>query len=236
MASFAGLRRRAVRRFRCIAHYGNAVECSCCGSTFRRFEHLRRPNRRCWKCGSLERHREIFLWLNQNPGMLTAETSVLHVAPERALLDRFKASVGEYVSGDLERKYGPERIDVTDLDWPDESFDVVVCSHVLEHVPEDRKALGEIQRVLKPGGWAILNTPIEGETTDEDPSVTDPAERERRFRQHDHVRLYGQDFYDRVNEAELRVETWTPDDQQTIDRFRLEYDGTVDPLILGHRD
>jgi SAM-dependent methyltransferase len=236
MTRTTALRKRAVKAVRRRANTGDAVECSCCGSTFRQFEPLKLPNRRCWTCGSLERHRGIALWLNENPGMLTADSSVLHVAPERALRDRIETSVGEYVSGDLERKYGPERIDVTQLAQTDESLDAVICSHVLEHVPEDRKALGEIRRVLKPGGWAILNTPIVGDTTDEDPSVTDPAERERRFRQHDHVRLYGWDFLDRVRDAGLRVDLWTPDDQRTIERFRLAYDGKVAPLILGRRD
>jgi SAM-dependent methyltransferase len=231
--------RTALQRVRAVPRkllrYGNAVECPCCGSKFRSFETRRLPNRRCWTCGSLERHRAISVWLDDNPSRLRRGMAVLHVAPDRALRQRVADAVGTYVSGDLERKYGPERIDVTDIHEPDEAFDAVICSHVLEHVPDDRTALAEIRRVLRPGGWAILNTPIVGDTTDEDPSVSDPAERQRRFGQHDHVRLYGWDYLDRLCAAGLEVETWWPEDPRTVERYRLAYDGVVAPLILGRR-
>jgi SAM-dependent methyltransferase len=98
-----------------------------------------------------------------------------------------------------------ERMDVTDIHHPDESFDVIYCSHVLEHVPDDRLAMSELRRVLKRAGWAVLLVPITAEQTIEDPTVTDPAERERLFGQHDHVRRYGPDYVDRLREAGFDV-------------------------------
>jgi SAM-dependent methyltransferase len=102
------------------------------------------------------------------------------------------------------------RLDITEIDFPDESFDVVYCSHVLEHVPDDRKALAEIRRVLKPDGWAILLVPIDAAETIEDPSITDPGERLRLFGQGDHVRRYGPDYVERLHQAGFDVAVTSP--------------------------
>ena len=96
-------------------------------------------------------------------------------------------------------------MDITDIQYPDDSFDAIYCSHVLEHVPDDAKAMSELYRVLKPGGWAILAVPIRGDTTFEDPTTTEPEERERLFGQSDHVRYYGKDFKDRLEAAGFEV-------------------------------
>jgi SAM-dependent methyltransferase len=98
------------------------------------------------------------------------------------------------------------KMDITDIDWPDSSFDIVYCSHVLEHVPEDRKAMSEMFRVVKPGGWALIQVPVWKDDTIEDPSITDPGERERLFGQSDHVRLYGLDIKNRLAAAGFDVE------------------------------
>ena len=104
------------------------------------------------------------------------------------------------------------KMDIMDIQYPDESFDVIYCSHVLEHVPDDRKAMREFRRVLKRGGWAILLVPITAGKTHEDPSITEPAERLRVFGQEDHVRIYGPDYVDRLREAGFAVtETRVPD-------------------------
>ncbi len=101
------------------------------------------------------------------------------------------------------------RMDITDIQYPDNLFDVVYCSHVLEHVCDDRKAMREFNRVLKSNGWAVFLVPITAESTFEDPSVTDPAERERLFGQHDHVRRYGPDLKDRLEQARFNVRCFT---------------------------
>jgi ubiquinone/menaquinone biosynthesis C-methylase UbiE len=105
-----------------------------------------------------------------------------------------------------------ERMDITDIHHPDNSFDVIYCSHVLEHVSDDRKAMGEFCRVLRPSGWAMLNVPINAAQTFEDPSITDPAERERVFGQYDHVRNYGPDYKQRLEEAGFSVLMSSPAD------------------------
>ena len=97
------------------------------------------------------------------------------------------------------------KMDITDIQYPDESFDVIYCSHVLEHVVDDRKAMSEFRRVLKSDGWAILLVPITVETTYEDPSIVDPAERLKHFGQDDHVRRYGKDYVERLRAAGFKV-------------------------------
>jgi SAM-dependent methyltransferase len=98
------------------------------------------------------------------------------------------------------------KLDITDIDLPDSSFDIIYCSHVLEHVADDRKAMSELVRVLKPGGWALIQVPVSKDGTIEDPSITDPDERERLFYQGDHVRLYGLDIADRLAAAGFDVQ------------------------------
>jgi SAM-dependent methyltransferase len=132
--------------------------------------------------------------------------TVLHVAPERCLRRRLARRLGAgYLTADQSHK-AMIRLDVTDIQFPDESFDVILCSHVLEHVKDDRKAMREFRRTLKRDGWAVLLVPITAERTFEDPSVTDPAERRRLFGQEDHVRVYGPDYADRLREAGFQVE------------------------------
>ncbi len=119
-----------------------------------------------------------------------------------------------------------EHFDITDIPYPDETFDVIYASHVLEHVPDDRRAMREIRRVLRTGGWAVLLVPMFGATTKEDPTVIDPAERERLFGQDDHVRLYGHDgeYERRLTEAgfDVRAETFVADlGPERIRRYRL---------------
>jgi SAM-dependent methyltransferase len=131
---------------------------------------------------------------------------VLHVAPERCFEGPLRQRLGAgYLTADLLDPRAMEQMDITDIQHPDESFDVIYCSHVLEHVPDDRRAMRELRRVLKKDGWAVLLVPITAERTIEDPTVTDPAERERLFGQHDHVRRYGPDYADRLREAGFDV-------------------------------
>jgi SAM-dependent methyltransferase len=188
------------------------VECPCCAGRFDRFRPFgpnRRPNAQCPGCGALERHRLIWLYLRDHTDLLQKPARVLHVAPEPVLRRHLAAVPGiDYVCGDREAGVGDHRLDVTRLPFEDESFDVILCNHVLEHVPDDHRAMGELYRVLRTGGWAVLQTPLDGKRSEtfEDPAVTTPEQRERVYGQHDHVRIYGLDLYDRLRGAGFVLE------------------------------
>ena len=165
--------------------------------------------------------------------------SILHVAPEPSLSQLLRAIPNvEYVGGDITRQYGPERIDVTNLEFADGRFDATVCNHVLEHVPEDTTAMREICRALKPGGWAILQVPdVWANQTDEDPNIT-AADARARFGQADHVRQYGWDYVDRLRAAGFEVQVsrgegiFTP---KMIERYRLRKFGEIEPIFFARR-
>jgi SAM-dependent methyltransferase len=165
-----------------------------------------RPHVMCPFCGSFERTRMMALALKDR-GLPRSGDHVLHVAPDRSLRSMLSALPITYVAGDkMEPGYtypsGTEYLDVTAIPHPDDHFDLIICSHVLEHVPDDRPAMRELCRVLKPGGLAILLVPLSNAaTTDEDTTVTDPVQRRERFGQFDHVRLYGRDYFERLREA-----------------------------------
>lgn len=134
---------------------------------------------------------------------------MLHIAPELCFIDRFEALENiEYITGDIESPLAKVKMDIHDIPFEANTFDIVFCNHVLEHVESDIRAMEEMQRVLKPGGWAILQVPFFyplNEETTEDTSITDPRERERRFGQDDHVRLYGKDYADRIRSTGFHV-------------------------------
>jgi SAM-dependent methyltransferase len=187
---------------RSLMNRGSSVSCPCCGGEFGQFiRHRGRPHAKCPRCGSLERHRMLWHFLEDRTDLFKGDRSLLHFAPEYSFLRRLKRTPGlRYVTADLDSPLADAHVDIMDLPFPDASFDAVMCSHVLEHVDDDRKALAEIRRVLRPGGWAILMTPIESgrATTLEDPDVVTPEERHRVYGQSDHARLYGRDFEGRV--------------------------------------
>jgi len=160
----------------------------------------------CPGCQSLERHRLAWLFIEQR---LPQQPRLLHVAPERCFEGRLRALLGErYVTGDLLRRDVDQQFSVEALPFASASFDAVLCNHVLEHVSDDRRAMAELQRVLMPGGWALLQAPVAHahSATREDPSVLSRAERRRRFGQHDHVRWYGTDYPERLRQAGFIVE------------------------------
>jgi SAM-dependent methyltransferase len=226
-------RNALVRRSAGWAFRGRGVQCTGCGHAYRTF--FSALNDQCWWCGSLPRHRQIALLLNARPEMLWPGMGILHIAAEasvRPLLPR----TDDYVAGDLDPRGDMRRVDVTAIDFEDERFDAVICNHVLEHVPDDRAAMSELHRVLKPGGWGIVMTPILRDVTDEDPAVTDPAERARRWGQSDHVRRYGWDYVDRLAEAGFEVDVqrdYTPD--QVRRHVLCNNQGFVEPLFLVRR-
>lgn len=121
----------------------------------------------------------------------------------RHLKPHFQAHPGQYLTADLESPLADLHFDVQQIPLPDNSVEVVLCNHILEHVADDRRALRELHRILKPGGWGIVLSPVDStcEHTYEDDSITDPAERTRIFGQYDHRRIYGRDYADRLREA-----------------------------------
>jgi SAM-dependent methyltransferase len=155
----------------------------------------------------MERHRFVWLYFGRMTTLFDGKPKrMLHVAPEKCFEPRLKKRLGEgYVTADLADRLAMVRMDITDIQCPDGCFDVIYCSHVLEHVQDDRRAMREFYRVLKQDGWAILIVPIGADRTFEDPSIVDPSQRLRVFGKEDHVRRYGADFADRLREAGFKV-------------------------------
>lgn len=176
---------------------------------------------------SLERHRLLWLYLKDHTTFFTAPHKVLHFAPEQAFYSRFKKLKNlDYTTTDLNSPLADVKADICDLPFEDDSFDFILCNHVLEHIPDDKKAMKELYRVLQPGGTAILQIPqdLEREHTFEDDSITDPKERAKIFGQYDHVRIYGKDYFDLLRTAGFKVEEVDLTSQmepRLVDKYRL---------------
>lgn len=190
-----------------------------------------RRNAGCFNCGAIDRERLVHVYLRDVLGIYgrLASSRILHIAPDELITRFLRASnTLEYVCGD---KYtegyayadNVRNMDVTDLPFAADHFDLVICNHVLEHVPDDARAMREILRVLKPGGHAVLQVPLSANspTTIEDPSIADPKERERVYGQFDHLRLYGQDYGDRLKAAGFRVERLQLAQRKEFERYGL---------------
>ena len=196
-----------------MMYRGNQVECPVCGSQFRKFMPYGRlkprENALCPNCLSLERHRLMWLYLKEKTPFFTTQLHVLHIAPEACFIPRFEKLHGSrYITADIESPLAKVKMDIHAIPFPENTFDVVLCNHVLEHVRDDIQAMREIHRVLKPNGFAILQVPFfnpVGEQTFSDDSITDPRERERIFGQSDHVRKYGHDYPERIRAAGLHA-------------------------------
>jgi len=168
-----------------------------------------RRNAMCPRCRSLERHRLLWLYLKNKTNLFTSNLKVLHVAPEPAFQKILKSMPNlDYISADLNSPYAMLNMDVTDILFGGSLFDVILCSHVLEHIEDDQKAIREFHRVLKPGGWAILQVPVASklEETLEDTKVKTPEERALAFGLKEHVRIYGLDYKDRLEIAGFTVD------------------------------
>ena len=202
---------RAARDFAIGVWYrGSGRWCPVCAQPsrqFRRFGFVPREDAKCPQCGALERHRFVWLFFIHRTDLFDGnQKKVLHIAPEPCFEARLKQRLGQgYLTADLLDPHVMERMDITRIQYPEESFDVIYCSHVLEHVPDDRIAMREFRRVLRKDGWAVLLVPITVEKTFEDPTITDPTERLRLFGQEDHVRRYGPDYVERLREAGFDV-------------------------------
>lgn len=176
---------------------------------------------------SLERHRLLWLYLQRETDFFVKPRKVLHVAPEQAFIKRFKSLEHlEYNTLDIESPIVDIIADLTDLPFVDNTFDMIICNHVLEHIPKDKLAMSEIYRVLKPGGMAILQVPLDTnrDITYSDDSITDPKQRARIFGQYDHVRIYGMDYYDTLASVGFQVKKEdfvNKLSQEEIEKYRL---------------
>ena len=158
---------------------------------------------------SLERHRLLWLYLERKTDFFDTNYKVLHFAPEQAFHKRFRKLKNlDYTTTDLNSPLADVKADICQLPFEDESFDVVLCNHVLEHIPDDTRAMHELFRVMRKGGWGIFQVPqdLQRKQTLEDPTITDKRERARIFGQYDHVRVYGQDYFDKLRSIGFTVE------------------------------
>lgn len=196
---------------RSINYIGHRFVCPICNGHFRKllpFGFKLRANAQCPRCGSLERHRLLWLYLRDRTNFFTCHLKVLDVAPMYYLQKKYrKLGNLDYLSADISSPIAMTRMDITDIHLPDNQFDCIICYHVLEHIPDDRKAISELFGVLKHGGWAILQSPVDlnRDETFEDPDIVIAEERERVFGQKDHVRIYGKDYKCRLEEAGFLV-------------------------------
>ena len=208
----------ALKRMR---YAGKGRFCPICSGesrVFADFGYTTRHDAQCIWCGALERHRFVWLYLQRRLPLSSfpAYATFLHIAPEPCFQARFKTLFGgRYLTADLLSQGVDLQMDLCNIPLPDKSVDLVYCSHVLEHVPDDRKAMTECRRVLADSGVALFMVPISASRTIEDPTIVDPKERFRLFGQKDHVRRYGPDFQDRLTDANFKVCNVVPRDIST---------------------
>ena len=201
-----------------LLYLGKGKQCPLCGCQRRKFLPYgyvtSRENALCPNCLALERHRLLWLWLVRESDIgrgAMALPKMLHIAPEVALMRKFKkmyaSTPDRYVTADLESPLADMHFDVQQIPLEAESFDAIICNHIMEHVEDDGKALRELYRILRRGGWGVILSPVEleREHTFEDDTITDKAERTRIFGQYDHRRIYGRDYAARLREAGFEV-------------------------------
>ncbi len=248
------------QRTQAVYYYGNKYECPFCGNTFRKMlpggydlpvikeKQIigagRRANCICPRCYSTDRDRLIYLYLKNSSSIFTNQLDVIHIAPSGSLVALFsslkninyqsgvKYHEGFYYSKDI------TLIDITKLSFKDQSFDVIFCNHVLEHIHDDRKAMSELYRILRPGGWAILQVPISNilDKTYEDPNITGSKEREVYFGQFDHVRIYGKDYTNRLEESGFKIQEVKPAiewKENNIDKYAINKE---EVLFIASKD
>ncbi len=198
--------------FRSFLPYGYAVQ---------------RPNVLSPSTLSLERHRLLWLYLQRHTDFFEKPLKMLHIAPEQAFYKRFKKQKNlTYITADLLSPLADVKADICDLPFENETFDVVFCNHVLEHITDDTQAMKELFRVMKTNGWGIFQVPqdITREQTFADDTITNPKERTRIFGQYDHVRIYGKDYFDKLRSIGFQVKEIACNkiaSAEEIDKFRL---------------
>lgn len=186
---------------------------------------------------SLERHRLLWLYLKNETDFFSAPKKVLHFAPEQAFYKRFRNQKNlDYTTTDLNSPLADVKADICNLPFKDEEFDVIFCNHVLEHIPDDTKAMQELYRILKKGGMGIFQIPqdLSREKTFEDNFITDRKERAKIFGQYDHVRIYGRDYFDKLRSVGFRVveEDYTKKiTPELVEKYRLA-PGEIIPICF----
>lgn len=185
----------------------------------------------CYKCGSSDRERLVYLFLKHHLKLFAQakNISLLHMAPEPSLSPALlKLKFKNYICGDLftDGYIYPDYVqnmNLLDLPFPNNTFDLIICNHVFEHIPQDRAAMKEIFRTLKPSGQAILQVPISANSQDtvEDATITDPKQREILFGQHDHIRIYGQDYIKRLSSIGFQVQRLSISKEQAFNKYGL---------------
>jgi SAM-dependent methyltransferase len=187
---------------------GDARQCPLCYAKLKCFEPKgKRLDVRCVVCGALKRHRLVWLYMTRRTNLHDGRSkTMLHVAPEPPMTRALRRVQGlGYITADLDSPFAEEKMDIRKIERPDGSFDVIYCSHVLEHIQEDDVAVAELFRVLRPGGWAILQVPITARRTDCNPNIVTPAARRKAYGHPGHVRVYGPDYQNLLREAGFDV-------------------------------
>lgn len=212
---------------------GNKVECNICGNHYTRFGNFGgRQSVLCPGCFSLERHRLVYQYLKDKTGVFTKPMRVLHFAAEKCINEKLTQNKElEYETADLLNQFmamievkPKHQMSVTDIQFPDNHFDLILCNHVLEHVPDDVKAMSELYRVMKPGGLGIFQVPIDAKTDEikEDYSLG-PDDRKKYYGSIDHVRMYAEKGYiNRLSSVGFQVEANDFRKQLDGDRLRLD--------------
>jgi SAM-dependent methyltransferase len=216
-----------------FGYIGKNKKCPICNHYSNKFAShgvIKRANARCVWCESLERHRLIWLFFQRKTNLFDSQQKrMLHFAPEQAFVSRLSKAIGPgYLTVDLHNE-AMMKMDITDLHFPDGSFDVIYCCHVLEHVENDIQAIRELARVLNEDGWALIVVPIQGNETIEDQNIRKPADRLRVFGQEDHVRLCGLDYRNRLESNGFYVKEYGLNDFTSNDE--QEYYGLTDQLL-----
>ncbi len=216
-----------------LVYYGHKHEDPITGKTYRKFlpygygGRAKRKNVLCPGSLSLERHRLLWLYLKQKTNFFSKPHKMLHIAPEQCFYKIFKAQSNlAYTTGDYNSPIADVHFDLHKAPFGDNSFDVILCNHVLEHVEDADQCMRELYRMMKPGGWGIFQVPLDTTrtVTYEDKSITSPEQRELHFWQKDHVRLFGLDYKDKLANAGFKV---TVDDfvntlgEDLVERYRL---------------
>jgi SAM-dependent methyltransferase len=216
-----------------VLYRGNKVECPVCERSFSKFlsygsNVAHRENVLCPYDLTLERHRLMWLYLKRKTDFFSATNlKVLHIAPEQCFLPHFKKQKNlNYTTADLVSPIADLHFDLHDIPLEDHQYDVVFCNHVMEHVDDPIRCMSELNRVMKPGGWAIMQVPqdMNREKTYEDKSITSPEEREKHFWQKDHVRLFGKDYPNYLEKSGFKVDEFdlnTEFDTTEASKFRL---------------
>ena len=202
-----------------LFYVGKGRKCPICGCERRKFLPYGygkvREDALCPKCLSLERHRLLWFYLMNNDAereKIKSLSTILHIAPEVCLMRQFKkiyiTKPQNYITADLESPLADMHFDVQSIPMEDNSVDIIICNHLLEHVESDHKALQEMYRIMRSGGIGVMLAPIDysRETTFEDDTITDPKQRAELFGQYDHRRVYGKDYLERLRAAGFEAE------------------------------